>query len=75
MTKYTIEIEVTDPDVNPRTLRWLLDEAGEVGQIMTDAYTISKLDGWSDRTWVSFIRAIEAIDEVAGSFDEDLENN
>lgn len=30
MAVYEITIEVTDPDVTPKTLRWLLAEAGTV---------------------------------------------
>ncbi len=30
---YHIEIVVTDPDVNEKKLRWLLEEAGDVQQI------------------------------------------
>jgi hypothetical protein len=30
MAVYEITIEVTDPDVSAKTLRWLLSEAGEV---------------------------------------------
>jgi hypothetical protein len=33
MAVYDITIEVTDPDVSPKTLRWLLSEAGEVIEI------------------------------------------
>jgi len=30
MRNYTITIQVDDPDVTEKTLRWLLNEAGEV---------------------------------------------
>ncbi len=30
---YYIEIVVSDPDVNEKKLKWLLEEAGEVQQI------------------------------------------
>ena len=30
---YRIEIVVTDPDVNEKKLRWLLEEAGDVQRI------------------------------------------
>ena len=33
MAVYEIYVEVTNPDVNPKTLRWLLVEAGEVLEI------------------------------------------
>ena len=33
MRNYTITIQVDDPDVSEKTLRWLLNEAGEVTSV------------------------------------------
>lgn len=30
---YKIELVVTDPDVSAKTIRWLLNEAGEINSI------------------------------------------
>jgi hypothetical protein len=37
MKTYTITIEVTEPDVSEKKLRWLLEEAGTVTDITEQA--------------------------------------